>query len=169
MVQTSNQDAGAGGSLEIVRIFHARREIVWKAWTEREILMRWWSPSGYTCTEFKIDFRVGGKFLYCIRSTEGEDAWGTGSYLEIVEPERLVFSDSFADADGSIVPAAHYGIQAEYPLALLVTLTFTQTTAEETRLRLQQDGFPSAEVRDQTKPGWDDFFDKLDELLPTLS
>ena len=171
MVQTDYQspDPGIGGSLEIVRIFHARSEIVWKAWSERENLMRWWSPQGSTCQEYMIDFRVGGKYLFCVRSPEGEDAWGTGTYIEIVKPERIVFSDSFADAAGSIVPAARYGIEGEYPLALLVTVTLTQTGAEETRLRLQHDGFPSGEARDRTRPGWESFFDKLDELLPALS
>jgi uncharacterized protein YndB with AHSA1/START domain len=55
---------------------------------------RWWGPKGFTAPVCKIDLRVGSKFLYCMRSPDGKDYWNTGVYREIVEPERIVSTDS---------------------------------------------------------------------------
>ncbi len=79
--------------LTITRVFDAPRELVWKAWTEPERVKRWWGPKSFTTPVSKIDLRVGGKYLYCMRSPEGKDFWGTGIFREIVAPERLVMTD----------------------------------------------------------------------------
>ena len=52
----------------VTRIFDAPRELVWKAWTDPQYVMQWWGPKGFTAPVCKIDFRVGGKFLCCMRS-----------------------------------------------------------------------------------------------------
>ena len=54
---TKNQE------LFITRIFDAPRERVWKAWTEPDLMKRWWGPKAFTSPYCKIDLRVGGKFL----------------------------------------------------------------------------------------------------------
>jgi uncharacterized protein YndB with AHSA1/START domain len=77
----ANQD---NKELIITRIFDAPRELVWKAWTEPEQLMRWWGPKSFTSPVCKIDLRVGGVYLYCMRSPEGQDYWNTGVYKEII-------------------------------------------------------------------------------------
>jgi uncharacterized protein YndB with AHSA1/START domain len=41
-----------------------------------------------------------------MRSPEGRDFWSTGVYREIVEPERIVYTHSFADEKGNPVPAS---------------------------------------------------------------
>jgi uncharacterized protein YndB with AHSA1/START domain len=102
--------------LFITRIFDAPRERVWKAWTEPELMKRWWGPKGFTTPYCEIDLRVGGKFLYCMRSPEGKDYWSTGVYREIVRLERIVCTDSFADEKGNVVPATQYGMSAAHPM-----------------------------------------------------
>lgn len=57
-----------------------------------------------------IDLRPGGVFFHCMRSPEGRDFWGKGVFREIVVPERIVLADSFADAEGNVVPPTHYGM-----------------------------------------------------------
>ena len=57
----------------ITGIFDAPRELVWKAWTDPERLMRWWGPKNFTSPVSKIDLRVGGTYLNCMRSLEGKD------------------------------------------------------------------------------------------------
>src|SRR5690606_1283147 len=69
--------------VEITRVFDAPRELVWKAWTDPQHFMRWWGPREYTCPVCEMDFRIGGKYLYCMRSPEGNDYWGTGVFREI--------------------------------------------------------------------------------------
>jgi uncharacterized protein YndB with AHSA1/START domain len=101
---SATTNAGERG-LVITCIFDASRELVRKAWADPECVKRWWGPKGFTAPVCKIALRVGRKFLYCMRSADGKDYWNTGVYREIVEPERIVSTDSFSDEEGNPVPA----------------------------------------------------------------
>ena len=148
----------------ITRVFDAPRELVWKAWTEPERFMQWWGPKGFTSPVCKIDLRVGGKYLSCMRSPEGKDYWSTGVYREIVEPERIVCTDSFADEEGNVVPATYYGMSPDFPLEMLVAVTFEEHEGQ-TKLTLQHVGIPAGENSDLAEAGWNESFDKLAENL----
>ncbi|WP_048138514.1 SRPBCC family protein [Methanosarcina horonobensis] len=150
--------------LVITRFFDAPRELVWKAWTKPEHLMQWWGPKDFTAPVIKMDFRVGGKYLWCMRSPEGEDYWSTGVYREIVEQEKLVTTDSFSDAQGNVVPASHYGMSGDWPLELLVTVIFEENDGK-TKITLRHEGIPAGENRDLAKAGWNESLDKLSEYL----
>jgi len=102
--------------LTITCTFKAPRELVWRSWTQPEHVMRWRGPKGFTSPVSKIDLRVGGVYLNCMRSPEGQDFWSTGVFREIVVLERLVMTDSFADEKGNVVPASHYGLGQGFPL-----------------------------------------------------
>jgi uncharacterized protein YndB with AHSA1/START domain len=148
--------------LVITRVFDAPRELLWKAWTDPDMLMQWWGPKGFTSPYYKMDLRVGGKYLYCMRSPEGQDFWATGVYKEIAPLERIVFSDSFADAEGNVVPASHYGM--DMPLEMLVTVTFEEQEGK-TRMTLRHADLPAGEMREMTGAGWNESFDKLAAIL----
>jgi uncharacterized protein YndB with AHSA1/START domain len=92
----------------------------------------------------------------------------TGVYREIVEPERIVFTDSFSDAEGNVVPASYYGMSGDWPFELLVTVTFEEHEVKKTKLTLQHFGIPAGENRDMTEAGWNESFDKLAEYLEQL-
>ncbi len=151
-------------ALVITRVFDAPRENVFRAWLEPERMMRWWGPKGFTTPVCKIDFRVGGKFLNCMHSPDGKDYWSTGVYQEIVEPERIVCTDSFADAEGNVVPASHYGMVGEFPIEMLVTVTFEDQEGK-TKMTLRHAGMPAGENRDGANQGWNESFDKLAEYV----
>src|SRR5258706_14903907 len=85
--KNSLTEAPAAQEFVITRVFAAPRELVWKAWTERDRLMQWFGPKGFTMPTAKMDFRPGGVFHYCMRSAEGHEMWGTFVYREIVAPE----------------------------------------------------------------------------------
>jgi len=91
-------------NLEITRIFDAPRELVWKAWTDPEIVTKWWGPKGFTSPACKIDFRVGGQYLYCMRSPDGWEGWSGGEYCEIIVPEKIVSVLFYADQNGKVEP-----------------------------------------------------------------
>jgi uncharacterized protein YndB with AHSA1/START domain len=150
--------------LVIARVFNAPREPLWKAWTEPERLMKWWGPKNFTSPVAKIDLRVGGKYLFCMRSPEGKDFWSTGVYKEIVPMRRLVCTDSFADEKGNVVPASHYGMPGDWPLELLVTVTFEEKKGKTTMI-LRHEGIPAGTMSDNTEAGWNESFDKLAESL----
>lgn len=151
--------------LVITRMFDAPRELVWRAWTECQLLKRWWGPKNFAGAHCKIDLRVGGKYLFCMRSPEGQDYWSTGVYREIVPVERLVCTDSFADEEGNVVPASHYGMTGEWPLELQVTITFEEAGAGKTKMTLRHEGLPAGEMAEMTGAGWNESFDKLAESL----
>jgi len=165
MVTRNNPTAeSTGQALVIERVFDAPRELVWKAWTEPERIMRWWGPKGYTSPACKIDLRVGGRYLYCMRSPEGQDLWSTGVYREIVPFERMVCTNSFADENGNVVPASDYGITTDLPLEMLATVTF-EDLGGKTKLTLRHEGFPAGEMSEMAQAGWNETFDKLAESL----
>jgi uncharacterized protein YndB with AHSA1/START domain len=150
--------------LFITRIFDAPGELLWKAWTEPESVKRWWGPKNFTSPFAKIDLRVGGTYLYCMRSPEGQDFWSTGVYREIIEPKLIVCTDSFSDEEGNLVPASYYGMNGDWPLELLVRVKF-EALDGMTRLTLQHTGIPEGENRELTKAGWNESLDKLEDYL----
>lgn len=152
--------------LVITRIFDAPRELVWKAWTDPERITRWWGPKGFTSPVYKMDLRTGGEYLSAMRSPDGQDFWGKGVFREIVEPERLVMSDSFADEKGNKVPASHYGMSPEWSGESLITVTFEELDGK-TKLTLKNSGLSglSAADRANMQQGWSESFDKLAEYL----
>ena len=154
-------------ALVIERTFDAPRELVWKAWTDPELAKRWWGPKVFTTPVCEIDLRVGGKYLYCMRDPDGKDYWSTGVYREIVEPERIVATDSFADEHGNAVPASHYGMTGDFPLEMLVTVTF-EDLGGKTKLTLRQAGMPAGEMSEMAGTGWSESFDKLAAFLATV-
>ena len=94
--------AGGAGDREIVitRVFDAPRTEVFAAWTEPERMMRWYAPEGFTTPVVRTDLRPGGIYHICMRTPDGQDVWSKGTYVEVVVPERIVCTDSFADKDG---------------------------------------------------------------------
>ena len=155
--------------LVITRIFDAPRELVWKAWTEPERVKRWWGPKGFTAPVIKIDLRVGGKYLYCMRSPEGQDLWSGGIFQEVVPQERIVATDYFSDKDGNKISPTQFGLSADFPAESTVTITFTEE-GDKTKLTLTYPLPESAAARDAIlksgmEQGWNESFDKLAESL----
>jgi uncharacterized protein YndB with AHSA1/START domain len=154
--------------LVIERTFDAPRELVWRAWTDPEQVKKWWGPKDFTAPVVKHDFRVGGKWLYAMQSAsfnDGRPIWATGVYREIIEPERIVMTDSFADEDGNIVPASHYAMEGEFPLEMLITVTFEDAGSGKTRLTIRHEGLPAGEQAAGANVGWNESLDKLTEAL----
>jgi uncharacterized protein YndB with AHSA1/START domain len=94
--------------ITLERTFDAPRELVFKAFSENEHLKRWFGPKGWSLPFSNIDFRPGGVWHYCMKCIDesqeyfGAESWGRAVFHEIVEPERIVFTDAFSDAEGNI-------------------------------------------------------------------
>lgn len=153
----------AQNEVVITRVFDAPRELVWKAWTEPEHFKQWWGPKECTVPVCEIDLRVGGKNLFCMKFQDGTKIWSTGIYKEIIPNKRLVFSHSFADENGNVVPATHYGFEGDFELEMEITVTFEED-AGKTKMTLRQVGMPGSHIEPMNK-GWNESFDKLEESL----
>jgi uncharacterized protein YndB with AHSA1/START domain len=153
----------------ISHMFHARRDKVWQAWTERERLMQWFGPAGVTIPVAKMDFRPGGSFHYCMRTADGKTMWGRFAYREIVAPEKIVLVNSFSDANGGLT---RHPFNPAWPLETLSTTTFadngeyTRLTIEWTPLNAtdeERGTFNSA--HDGMRQGWSGTFGQLTGYL----
>jgi uncharacterized protein YndB with AHSA1/START domain len=154
----------AGQELVITRVFNAPREFVWKAWTDPKCVLRWWGLKDFMAQVCIIDFRVGGVYLYNMHSFFGDDFWNTGVFREIVPLERIVYTDSFSDEMGKVVPASYYGMKGDRPLELQVTVTFEEQDGK-TKFTLRYAGIPAGESRNWAETGWNETLDKLAEVL----
>lgn len=150
--------------LVIERTLNAPRERVWQMWTDPEHLMQWWGPEYFISPSARIDLRVGGKYLFCMRTPEGQDLYSTGVYKEIVPVERLVYTDSFSDAQGSVVSGAEYGAGEDFPSELLVSVTLQEEDGK-TRMTLKHAGLPAGPIQAMTGLGWNTSFDKMAKAL----
>jgi len=76
------------------RVVDVPRELVWRAWTTPEQLKKWFTPAPWTTVDCEIDLRPGGIFRTVMRSPEGQEFPNLGCYLEVVENEKLVWSNA---------------------------------------------------------------------------
>jgi uncharacterized protein YndB with AHSA1/START domain len=144
--------ASAERELVIRRTFNAARELVFRAWTEPQLLARWSCPRGFSFTGQSGDLRVGGSFSATMRSPEGTEHRLRGVYREIVPPERLVFTHLWVDERGNPGPET------------LVTVTLTEHDGR-TEMMFRQGIFASVAAREGHEQGWQSCFERLEELL----
>lgn len=121
--------------LVITRTFGAPRELVFEAYSSCEHLKHWWGPRTWPMAECAMDFRVGGVWHYCLRGpNEGDESWGRAVFEEIVEPERIAYSDAFSDAEGTVdeaMPQTESVVElADIDGRTLLTLRATYPTPE---------------------------------------
>lgn len=141
------------------RIFDAPRELVFRAFSDPELVAQWWGPKGWTLPVSKMDFRPGGTWHYCMRGPDGEESWGKAVYREIIAPERIVYTDFFSNEEGT---------PAEGMPELLVTMTFTEHDGK-TKLTSRTQFASAAELQATLDMGMaeglSETWDRLDEFL----
>jgi uncharacterized protein YndB with AHSA1/START domain len=84
--------------LVLTRLIDAPRDRLFKAWTDPALLKQWFAPLPYTTPVAELDVRPGGANLIVMRGPDGTDLPNRGVYLEVVENERLVFTDAYTTA-----------------------------------------------------------------------
>jgi uncharacterized protein YndB with AHSA1/START domain len=116
-----------------MRVFDARRELVWSAWTDPKHLAQWWGPNGFTTTTSAFDMRPGGVWRFVMHGPDGRDYQNRITFDEIVKPERIVYR--------------HDGGEDVEPVQFTQTVTF-EDLGGKTKLTWRG-VFPSAEERDR--------------------
>lgn len=132
--------------LVIDRQFRAPVALVWRLWTNAELLKRWFGPKDFVCPSYSLDFRVGGTYRGLIRSEQYGDNWFGGEILEIVPLERLVMTFAWENENRP-------GDLNE------ITVTFAEAGGVTTQ-RFHQAPFASVEQRDSHFGGWSECLDK---------
>jgi uncharacterized protein YndB with AHSA1/START domain len=140
-------------SVRLERTIAAPREIVFNAWLTADVLKRWWpAGSDWETPIAEVDPRVGGRLRLVMRSPDGEEFGGTGKFIEIERPERLVYSWTW-DGHG-----AHQGTN-------LVEVEFGDAGVGRTLVVLTNRGLPDEEARRAHREGWETSLDNLERVL----
>lgn len=95
---TTGTDNNPGHELVLTRLIDAPREKLFRAWTDPELMKQWFVPRPWTLSKVEIDVRPGGSSLIVMRDPEGNEYPNPGVYLEVVENEKLVFTDAYTEA-----------------------------------------------------------------------
>ena len=80
--------------LRLERLVDVPVELVWRAWTEPEHVMAWFTPRPWQTVACEIDLRPGGRFATVMRDPDGNEFPSVGCYLEVAAPTRLVFTSA---------------------------------------------------------------------------
>lgn len=139
--------------LALTRVFRAPRQLVYDAFSNPEILKRWFGPRGWSLVTCEVDARVGGGFRFVLRAPDGRELGMRGVYREL-SPGRSIHTESFDD----------------FPGESLVTAVLTERDGETTLVATIR--YPSKEARDAAiKSGMEhgaaESYDKLAEMLAT--
>ena len=94
----STTSPNADRELVLTRLIAAPRQKLFKAWTDPELLKQWFAPMPYTTPVAELDVRPGGASRIVMRDPQGNEFPNRGVYLEVIENERLVFTDAYTKA-----------------------------------------------------------------------
>ena len=139
--------------ISITRVFDAPREQVWREWTEPEPFADWFGgpETDVPLSSVSMDVKPGGTWrLTMFAGSRRHEILWTGEYLEVAEPERLVFSIT------DQTPADEHDI---------VTVVLTDLGDGRTEMLFEQRGRMPPEQYERAKRGWSGFFDRMAERL----
>ena len=145
------------------RQFAAPAMRVWRAWSDPDYVTQWWGPAGFSSPSANLDFRVGGTSLVCMRAPAefgGQDIYTSWTYRSIEPMREIAFDNRFTDRAGGSVPPPP-GVPAVVPHLV----TFASVAADLTSMTVIEFGYPSEQVRDQSKAGLEQCLDKMTALL----
>ena len=143
--------SSANITLQIKRTFQAPRERVFRAWTDRAELARWFAPSAdYFTVVPELEFRVGGRYRVEMHHKDGNVHKVSGTYQEIKPPEKIVFTWRW-DRDASLEDS-------------LVTIEF-HDLGNSTEMTLTHERLPNLEERDKHAHGWNGCIEQLANFL----
>jgi len=153
----------------VTRVFDAPRELVWKAWTDPKYVMQWWGPKGFTAPFCEIDFRVGGKFLCCMRAPDGQEFWNAVEYREIVPYEKIVSLMYFSDSKGNRIDPAQLGIEHAAIEGAYDVTTFEDLGNGQTKLTFIGNETMQNAIDTGQLEGWKEILDKLAAVIEGLA
>jgi uncharacterized protein YndB with AHSA1/START domain len=123
--------------IEVTKTFNAPVELVWKVWTDPELVKRWWGPKHYTSPVAKIDFQEGGKSIVCMKAPKemgGQEFYSVWMYVKIIPFKTIEFIQSLSDKDGNKTDPSKLGLPSDFPLDIQTIVTFREITNSQTEM-----------------------------------
>jgi uncharacterized protein YndB with AHSA1/START domain len=153
MTETQQISKPTETSLRVERTFDASPEEVFDAWTNPEVLRRWWRPNpAWSTPVAEVDLRVGGRYRISMEDPEnGTKHTAGGEYSEVSRPRRLVYSWQWEEEDGRLGHASTVAVDFR-----------ADGDGERTTVVLEHSGLVSADSRDSHTHGWAGILDMLE-------
>ncbi|MGI5245251.1 SRPBCC family protein [Dactylosporangium sp. CA-139066] len=149
----------ADNQILVTREFNAPKRLVWRAYTEPELVKRWWAGEKGTMVSADIDLRVGGRWRYVMTANGGFEVAFRGEYREVAAPDRLVNTEIF---EGIPDPDSHAGI---------VTVTLTErdgATHMDMLCEYRDEADRDAVIASGMEGGMQEGLDKLEQVAASL-
>jgi len=158
---TVTAEPASDRELVLTRLIDAPRSAVWRCWTEPELVKQWFAPAPWTTPKADLDVRPGGQCTVTMADENGNEYPNPGVYLEVIENEKLVFTDAYS---GDWEP--HEGSPF-----MTVVLTF-EDEGGKTRYTARARHWTSEAKHQHEKmgfhEGWGRCADQLEKLARTL-
>ncbi|RYZ76317.1 MAG: hypothetical protein EOP06_31440, partial [Proteobacteria bacterium] len=159
----------------INRSFEAPISVVFDMWTNPAHFSKWLPPAGMKMEFITADIQAGGECFYSMQAEDSSSGtakiFGKIQYLEVVQPNRLVYTQIFCDEKGAL---SRHPMAPTWPETMITTVTLAEEDSEETRVTVEWKilGNATAAERDTFQKekfgmaqGWGSSFDKLEDAL----
>ncbi len=152
----------------INRSFDAPLEVMFEMWTNPEHFSRWLPPTGFDMQFIRADIRPGGSTFFLMSGNGGVKMYGRAEYLNIREPDRIVYVQQFCDENEKIT---RHPMAPVWPEAMLTTVELSEEGADRTRVTVTWEPYGATtpeelaafiEMRGSMTQGWTGSFDKLE-------
>jgi uncharacterized protein YndB with AHSA1/START domain len=156
----SDDNSPSQPAVVIERTLDAPAAVIWQMWTEPEHFKAWYGPGGATIPTVRTDLRVGGTRLVCMEMQTPDGAmqmWFTGEYREVVENERLVYTESICDENGNVLSPSDMGMPEGHPTTTEITVEL-EDLGGRTKMVMTHAGIPEDSPG---AAGWTMALDKL--------
>jgi len=150
--------------VKIQREFDASIDEVWNMWTDPELFKQWYGPNGMSVPTADMDVVVGGIRKICMQMKTPDrnmSMWFTGVYKEVNRPNRLIYTESMCDEDGTILSPQSMGMPEGHPDITEVIVELVEKDGKTT-MTMVHVGVPEGSAGGG---GWNQAFDKLSGLL----
>lgn len=127
--------------INTTRIFTAPIEMVWKLWTDPELVKLWWGPKDFAAPIARLDFREGGRSFVSMRAPEamgGQEWYSVWEYVEIKPLQRIEFIQSLVDSAGNKTAPEKLGMPADFPPDVRTVVTFRSIDDNETEMSITE-------------------------------
>jgi uncharacterized protein YndB with AHSA1/START domain len=148
----------------VTRVFDAKPELVWSAWTTSDHMKQWWGPTGFTCPVAEMDVRVGGVSLVCMRAPKefgGMDYYNTWTYTKVEPHKRLEYVFHFTDQNRNGIQPSSLGLPPDMPGEVRQVVTLKAVGNGQTEVTVTEYGYPSEQLVELSAMGLNQCLDKM--------
>ena len=120
-------------SFTVSRVYPARRELVFKAWSSAEHVRNWFTPPGLSTPHVEVEMRIGGPFVVCMQMPNGLQHWTRGTVVQLILNEHLAIDMRVTDAAGQLMFRAYTDVTFSEVVGgtrLDVVQTYSELTPE---------------------------------------